>query len=125
MPIDIINGLAYMSMEPFTDEQFEQYPSVFFTCSGVVWKPDVLDHTITDDECWYDAISDLQKDPVSNLFDEYGNYHHREAAKVTVDDHVQFFNAAQFQLTDFFTKLLQGVAFCDFCCIIMNLPNDI
>ena len=35
----------------------------------------VLDHTLTDDEQWADALSNLEADPSTNLFDEFGNYH--------------------------------------------------
>jgi hypothetical protein len=35
----------------------------------------MLDHTLDDDENWFDAISDLESHPFCNLFDEFGNYH--------------------------------------------------
>ena len=48
-------------------------PHVILT-SDVDWDPSVLDHTLDGDEEWFDAISDLQEDPATNLFDEFGNY---------------------------------------------------
>ena len=39
------------------------------------WDPGQLDLYLEDDEQWYDAISDLEQDPLTNLFDEFGEYH--------------------------------------------------
>ena len=65
-------------------------PHVVLT-SDVDWDPTVLDHTLDNDEQWYDAISDLQSNPTTNLFDKFGtNYrNHVEvnqlSAEVVVD----------------------------------------
>jgi hypothetical protein len=34
----------------------------------------VLDHDITDDEEWFDALETLQESPHTNLIDEFGTY---------------------------------------------------
>ena len=75
-PLNIKNGLARLSMRPYTDQEWDTLPHVFLT-SERNWDPSVLDHTITDDEQWYDAVTELEADPNTNLFDELGNYRHR------------------------------------------------
>ena len=76
IPLNIKNGLARMHMRPYTDEEWDTLPHVFLT-GELEWNPSVLDHTITDDEQWYDALDSLESDPNANLFDEYGNYRRR------------------------------------------------
>jgi hypothetical protein len=53
------------------------------------WDPTVLDHTLDDDNEWFDAVSDLQNDPTTNLFDEFGNYRKRT---VVVEENDTFFD---------------------------------
>ena len=76
IPLDIKNGLARMHMRPYTDQEWENLPHVFMT-GEPEWNPSVLDHALTDDVQWYDAVTDLETDPTTNLFDEYGNYRRR------------------------------------------------
>jgi hypothetical protein len=73
IPLNIKNGLARMALCPYTVEEWDMPPHVFLT-NELEWDPSVLDHALTDDEQWYDAISDLEADPTTNLFNEYGNY---------------------------------------------------
>ena len=87
IPLDIKNGLPYLKIRPYTDEEFDTLPSVILT-SDSTWDPLVLDHNLSDDEQWFDAVSDLQDDPTTNLFDEFGNYRKR----VVVQD-CEFFDA--------------------------------
>ena len=87
IPLNIKNGLAYLDIRPYTDEEFDKLPSVILTDEST-WDTTVLDHNLTDDEQWYDAVSDLQDDPTTNLFDEFGNYRNR----VTVQES-EFFDA--------------------------------
>jgi hypothetical protein len=56
----------------------ETLPHVIWT-SDEEWDPTVLDHEITDNEMWCDAISDLQEGLMHHPFDEYGHYRKREA----------------------------------------------
>jgi hypothetical protein len=58
-PLNIINGLPYINMHPFTDEQWESLPHVIWT-SDIEWDPCVLDHSLNDHDDWYDAISELE-----------------------------------------------------------------
>ena len=42
------------------------------------WDPTVLDQTITDEETWYDTVSDLEDLIIHSPFDEFGNFNDRE-----------------------------------------------
>ena len=70
-PLNIRDGLPYLSTKPYTDAAFELLPHVILT-SNVDWDPRIMDFEVEDDKAWYDAISD-DIDP-SILFDEFGNY---------------------------------------------------
>ena len=76
VPLNIKNGRARMQMRPYTDDEWDTTPHVFFT-SELEWNPTVLDHVLTDDDQWYDAVTDLEADPTMNLYDEFGNYRRR------------------------------------------------
>jgi hypothetical protein len=71
-PLNICNGLAHAMMRPYTDDEWETLPHVIWT-SDEEWDPTVLDHEITDNETWYDAVSDLQEGLMHRPFDEYGH----------------------------------------------------
>jgi len=57
-------------------------PHVILT-SELDWDPGQLDVAQKDDEQWFDAISDLEIDPLTNLFDEFGNYCHHVLVQST------------------------------------------
>jgi hypothetical protein len=78
-PNNIHHGLPYVKMRPCTDAEWDTLPHVICT-SDTDWDPTILDHTLNDDDDWYDAIEDLEEDPSTNLFDEYGNYHKCEVS---------------------------------------------
>jgi hypothetical protein len=89
IPINVKEGLPYVQMEPYTDEEWDTFlPHVILT-SDVDWDPTVLDHTLDDDDEWFDAVSDLQNDPTTNLFDEFGNY---RKCTVVVEENDTFFD---------------------------------
>jgi hypothetical protein len=54
IPIDVRRGLPYITMRPFTDEEFEELPHVLWT-SEDDWDPTSLDSVISDDPNWYEA----------------------------------------------------------------------
>ena len=47
-PINIKDGIPYMEMRKFTDDEFESLPHIIWT-SDTKWDPRQLDHNITDD----------------------------------------------------------------------------
>ncbi len=57
-PLDIKGGQSYISNRPYTVEEWETLPHVIWT-SDEEWDPTVLDHTIKDNDEWYDAITDM------------------------------------------------------------------
>jgi hypothetical protein len=54
IPINVRGGLPYITMWPFTDEEFEELPHVVWT-SEDAWDPTSLDSVISDDPNWYEA----------------------------------------------------------------------
>ena len=75
-PLNIVNGLPYVTMRPYTDSEWDSLPHVVWTGDSD-WDPTVLDHRLEDDTHWFDAITDLEARPFTNLFDEFGNYRNR------------------------------------------------
>ena len=51
IPISFVNGLPYIRMRPYTDEEFRTLPHLHLT-SDRDWDPSILDYTVPDD--WYD-----------------------------------------------------------------------
>ena len=76
IPLDIINGLPYMKMEPHTDKEWNDLPHIILT-AGDQWDPRVLDHTLTDRDDWYNTLKELDDGLIKTPFDEYGNYRNR------------------------------------------------
>jgi hypothetical protein len=76
IPHAIKDGLARLDICPYMDKEWDNLPHVFLTAENR-WDPSVLDHDFQGDEQWFDAISDLETDPYTILFDQFGNYHHR------------------------------------------------
>ena len=73
IPLNVESGLPYMPMRPYTDEEFDTLPALVLTSDGE-WDPSVLDHNLTDDDQWFDAISDFPDETLNNPFDLEGNY---------------------------------------------------
>jgi hypothetical protein len=74
IPINVRHGLPYITMRPFTDEEFEELPHVLWT-SEDDWDPASLDSVISDDPNWYKAEpSPPLPDP---MYDEYGEFRGR------------------------------------------------
>jgi hypothetical protein len=80
-PLDIIHGLVYLRMRPFTDEEFAELPHVPFT-SDVTWDATVLDCTISNNPNWHDNLNGGEYE---SHFDAQGRYLHLDRGK-TMDD---------------------------------------
>jgi hypothetical protein len=65
IPISIKDGLACLSIWPYTDYEFDKLPHVILT-SGLDWDPSVLYQGFKENEQWGD-IPDLE-----SSFDEFG-----------------------------------------------------
>ena len=74
-PIQIKDGLPYVSLRPYTDTEWETLPHVIWTQDSD-WDPSIFDHEFFDEDGdeWYDALMDHAKNPHRELFDEFGNY---------------------------------------------------
>jgi hypothetical protein len=71
IPIDVKRGLPYITMRPFTDEEFEELPHILWT-SEDDWDPTSFDSVISDDPNWY-AVE--PSPPLPNpMYDEYGEF---------------------------------------------------
>jgi hypothetical protein len=103
-PINIVAGLPYVTMRPYTDHEWDSLPHVIWT-GDTDWDPSVLDHTLDDDANWFDTISDLEAEPLTNLFDERGNYRKRVI--------VQNVNIADLEQYDLFPFVDSGDIFSD------------
>ena len=84
-PLDISNGLAYIPIRPYTDEEWDSLPHVVWT-SDKDWDPSVLDHDLSSNTDWYDSISDLNESIIHSAFDEFGEYKHRSAKLLVIND---------------------------------------
>jgi hypothetical protein len=89
IPIDVRRGLPYITMCPFTDEEFEELPHVLWM-SEDNWDPASLDSVISNDPNWYETEpSPPSPDP---MYDEYGEFRGR----VLINQHewqVHYFDA--------------------------------
>jgi hypothetical protein len=87
-PLNIVSGLPYVTICPYTDNEREILPHVIWT-GDLNWDPSVLDHTLDGDQNWFDAIFDLEAQPFTSLFDEFGDYRKRiivQDVKITALD---------------------------------------
>ena len=60
IPLDIINGLPYMKMQPNTTEEYENLPHIFLT-GDEPWDPSVLDNVISDKDDWQNTLKHLDQ----------------------------------------------------------------
>jgi hypothetical protein len=71
--LDVKSGLPYVKMRPYTGKDWDSLPHVVLTGDGN-GNPSVLDHSLTDNEQWYDAVSDFPNAMEGSPFDAEGNY---------------------------------------------------
>ena len=83
LPLDFKNGLAYLPMRPYSDEEWRTLPHVVFT-SDVEWDPSGADLSISSDNEWFDAQQHEPEGRFFDTFDEYGQLR----VPVAVEAHV-------------------------------------
>ena len=71
IPLDIINGLPYSKIRPYTDSELKKLPMIVVTLDDC-WDPKVLDYRHSDKDNWHDDIKLLEQNPHAKLFDEFG-----------------------------------------------------
>ena len=81
VPLNVISGLAYFGLRPYTDDEWGNLPHVVMT-SDDDWDPTVLDHDVTSERTW--RPTDSVPPDLTPHFDEFGRYRHRtiQAANV-------------------------------------------
>jgi len=75
LPIDIDNGLPYISMVPHTQKEFDELPHVLFS-SSAEWDPPVLDNKLSSQPNWFEIVKNDTEDGClrASPFDAHGNY---------------------------------------------------
>ena len=71
IPLNIWSGLPYMSICPYTNQEWDDLPHVILT-ADIDWDPTILDCELEDGEKWYDTMQDLPEFDPHPLFDEEG-----------------------------------------------------
>jgi hypothetical protein len=71
LPLNIRMGLPYLSMRPFTDDEWDTLPQFHLT-SEAEWDPTTLERESDDDEEWYDALSEETGIPVEGNLQSAG-----------------------------------------------------
>ena len=73
MPLDIVNGMAYLKMTPPSKQELEDLPRVVMTNSNT-WDPKVVDSIISDREDWYSIVKDDGEEELvpDSIFDDNG-----------------------------------------------------
>ena len=72
-PLDIVNGLSYLKMHPYSDQEFETLPHIILT-SDMIWQLNVLDCSLSNKEDWFQNTSDWTNGIIDYPFDLEGNY---------------------------------------------------
>jgi hypothetical protein len=73
IPLDVNSGLPYVKMRLYTNKEWDSLLHVVLSGDGD-WNPSVLDNSLTDNEQWYDAVSDFPDAMEGSPFDAEGNY---------------------------------------------------
>jgi hypothetical protein len=87
IPLDVKSGLPYVKMRPYTNKEWNSLPHVVLTGDGN-WNPSVLDHSLTDNEQWYDAVSDFPDAMEGSPFDAEGNYRNLHVFDLFITDSI-------------------------------------
>jgi len=72
LPLNVRRGLPYLTMRPFTDEEWENLPHLIMT-SEEEWDPTMLDFELDEDEEWFDTVEALDQYPYKGIFDQRGD----------------------------------------------------
>jgi hypothetical protein len=73
IPLDVKSGLPDVKMRLYTNKEWDSLPHVVLIGDGN-WNPSVLDHSLTDLEQWYDAVSGFPDAMEGSPFDAEGSY---------------------------------------------------
>src|SRR5687768_11416230 len=88
IPLNIRQGLPFMTIRPYTDAEWEQLPHAILT-ADTDWDPSILDCEQEDNEEWFNAMEELPTLTPDPMFDEYGDYRNiHTIAEVVMTDPV-------------------------------------
>jgi len=76
IPVNIIQGLPHMQMEPNAAEEFDTLPHVMLTQGGE-WDPAASDHMLTDNDDWVRKAKRDEDQECDSPFDDRGECEHR------------------------------------------------
>ena len=76
IPLAVRNGLPRLKLRPYTDKEWDDLPHVFLT-SETQWDPSILDFDPEEQMDWEHDLADIEANPHTNLFDQFGNYRQR------------------------------------------------
>ena len=98
LPLDIKDGLAYLPLRPFSDQEWEQLPHVVMTADDE-WDPTILDNHISTSNTWIQDIESLT--PGNNkVFNQFGDYTQRTVATHMLHNNPIFFDTNIFDNDD-------------------------
>lgn len=60
IPLNVRQGLPYMTMRPYTNQEWDELPHVILT-ADTDWDPSILDCEQEENEEWFNAMEDLPK----------------------------------------------------------------
>jgi hypothetical protein len=85
-------GLPYLSMRPFTDDEWDTLPHIILT-SEIDWDPTTLARELDIDDEWFDALTDEIDYPLKGIFNLQGEYKKRTILFHDSAKHVPVHNA--------------------------------
>jgi hypothetical protein len=101
IPLAIKDGLPYLKMRPYTDQELADLPQVILT-DELDWDPTVLDHDPDDDDdAWHDANSDEKSELPDKRFDEFGDYRNRYTIQKTLASYHSHYSQKKTELAFF------------------------
>ena len=102
IPLNFVNGLAYMPIRPFTDTEWEKLPHIVLTTDND-WDPSMADCDFSDSEHWYDALETHEGLTYNEPFDSNGrhavevNWHDTLLEQHTCEDRQMYERTAEGQ----------------------------
>jgi len=67
------DGLPYVNLHPYTDDEWDSLPHVILT-RDMDWDPSILDCDYEDSDTWHNALSDPLPALSDSCFGEFGDY---------------------------------------------------
>ena len=72
-PLNFVNGLAYLQLRPYTNDEWNTLPHVVWT-SDKKWDPTTVDYSLPDNENWANDYLDKPDGNNDRNFTKIGEY---------------------------------------------------